>query len=32
VEEHAKNLDIEYKPYTRKEIKKIIEAGKSKTI
>ena len=30
VEENAKNLDIDYKPYTRKEIKKIREAGKSK--
>lgn len=31
VEENAKRLDIEYKPYTRKEIKKIVEAGKART-
>lgn len=32
VEENAKNnLGIEYKPYTRKEIRRIIEAGKRKT-
>jgi hypothetical protein len=31
VEENAKRFDIEYKPYTRKEIKKIREAGTPKT-
>jgi hypothetical protein len=30
VEENAKRFDIEYKAYTRKEIKKIVEAGKSR--
>jgi len=29
VEENAKRLGIEYKPYTRKEIKKIREAPKA---